>query len=133
MRIPIIWIKDNSTGMIREVGTNHHDRLYLDELGHIQYENLQNGDGTIGGGYEFVLDEEGHNAQNLPYTDEEISKYGLTCSDCWFNMVEPTRYGADKYEEYIKNLEEINERLLQGWMTPSKLKSLVEDDEEDGI
>ena len=72
--LPMIYIKDKYTNEIRAVGTNHHDRLFLDEEGVIHYVNLQNGCGTgIGEGYEyeFVLDAEGHCPSNPRYSEEE--------------------------------------------------------------
>lgn len=53
-------IKDMETGKVREYGTNRHDSLVISPDGrYLYYENLQNGDGSIGG-YRFVIDEEGH-------------------------------------------------------------------------
>lgn len=49
------------------VGTDAHDRLYLDANGNIQYLNLQSGGGTPDD-YSFVLDEDGHNQNNLPFS-----------------------------------------------------------------
>lgn len=63
----LIYVKDKETGYIHTVGTDQHDRLYLDNDGNIQYMNLQNG-GTTEGDYEFVLDEQGHNQSNLTFT-----------------------------------------------------------------
>ena len=52
------------------VGTDAHDRLYLDAHGNIQYSNLQNGGGTPDD-YSFVLDEDGHKQSNLPFSKKE--------------------------------------------------------------
>lgn len=42
MRIPIIRIRDKDTGILRMVGTDHHDVLEIDpETGGIHYVNLQ--------------------------------------------------------------------------------------------
>jgi len=47
-----IWVKDNCTGNVHQVGTDPHDSLYsLD--GKVEYYNLQNGGGTPTG-YSFV-------------------------------------------------------------------------------
>lgn len=47
-----IWVKDNCTGIVHQVGTDPHDSL--DSLeGKVEYYNLQNGDGTPTG-YSFV-------------------------------------------------------------------------------
>ena len=62
------------------VGTDAHDRLYLDANGNIQYSNLQNGGGTPDD-YSFVLDEDGHNQNNLPFTKNEQMLYGLDEED----------------------------------------------------
>lgn len=37
----LIYVKDRQTGYIHIVGTDQHDRLYLDDSGNIQYMNLQ--------------------------------------------------------------------------------------------
>lgn len=51
-----LWVKDKSSGVIHQIGTDVHDSLvYID--GKVEYYNLQNGEGTMGddlGGYEFV-------------------------------------------------------------------------------
>lgn len=39
----LIYVRDKYTGYIHIVGTDKHDRLYLDDSGNIQYLNLQNG------------------------------------------------------------------------------------------
>lgn len=48
-----IWVKDKCSGSIHQVGTNVHDSLYSAN-GEVHYYNMQNGDGTFGGGYEFI-------------------------------------------------------------------------------
>lgn len=52
-----LYIRDKHSGETHLIGINVHDRLYVDGDGFVQYENLQNGDGTMLepiGGYEFV-------------------------------------------------------------------------------
>lgn len=48
-----LWVRDNSTGEVHQVGTNHHDSLAMfeDEQGVLsaEYVNMQNGCGTFGG------------------------------------------------------------------------------------
>lgn len=68
-----MWIRDNETGDIREYGKNCHDSLVISQDGKsLSYYNLQNGDGSRGGGYSFVTDERG----NTPIEDEELMPYG---------------------------------------------------------
>lgn len=53
-----IWVKDNCTGNVHQVGTDPHDSL--DSLdGKVEYYNLQNGDGTPTG-YSFVPPPDGY-------------------------------------------------------------------------
>ena len=53
-----IWVKDNCTGIVHQVGTDPHDSL--DSLdGKVEYYNLQNGDGTPTG-YSFVPPPDGY-------------------------------------------------------------------------
>lgn len=53
-----IWVKDNYTGNVHQVGTDPHDSL--DSLdGKVEYYNLQNGDGTPTG-YSFVPPPDGY-------------------------------------------------------------------------
>lgn len=74
-----MWIKDMLTGKIRKYGTNHHDALIISEDGrYLVYENLQNGDGSMGD-YRFVTDEDG----NIPSEDETLMRYG---ADAYFNI-----------------------------------------------
>ncbi len=52
-----LYVRDKRSGKTHLVGSDVHDRLYVDGDGFVQYENLQNGDGTMLepiGGYEFV-------------------------------------------------------------------------------
>ena len=50
-----IWVKDNFTGDVHQVGTDPHDSLDVVD-GRVEYLNLQNGCGTLGDtdGYSFI-------------------------------------------------------------------------------
>jgi hypothetical protein len=48
-----IWIKDNCTGYVHQVGTDPHDSLECWN-GVVEYVNMQCMEGTMGGGYSFV-------------------------------------------------------------------------------
>jgi len=48
-----IWVKDNCTGIVHQVGTNQHDSLECWN-GVVQYVNMQCMEGTMGGGFSFV-------------------------------------------------------------------------------
>lgn len=85
--MPAIYVKDKQSNIIHMVGTDSHDRLYLDENGNIQYSNLQNGGGTPDD-YSFVLDDEGHNEKNLPFTKKEQESYGLNEKDAFFTNLD---------------------------------------------
>ena len=81
------------------VGTDAHDRLYLDANGNIQYLNLQSGGGTPDD-YSFVLDEDGHNQNNLPFSKKEQELYGLDEEDAFFtNMVSIPRWRSHPIHE----------------------------------
>lgn len=107
----LIYVRDKDTGYIHLVGTDQHDRLYLDENGHIQYLNLQNG-GTTEEDYEFVLDEQGHNQDNLTFTEEEQEKYGLSNIDDYFNSMDLETFMDLEAKKRIQELTEINMRLV---------------------
>ena len=115
----LIYVKDKETGYIHIVGTNQHDRLYLDDDGNIQYMNLQNG-GTTEEDYEFVLDEQGHNQNNLTFTKEEQEKYGLSNMDDYFNSIELETYMDLEAKKRIQELTEINMQLVTQKMTKEK-------------
>lgn len=54
-----MYIKDLLTGKIRKYGTDRHDSLLISEDGRtLEYQNLQNGDGSRYGDYRFT-DEKG--------------------------------------------------------------------------
>lgn len=109
----LIYVKDKETGYIHIVGTDQHDRLYLDENGNIQYLNLQNGGTTEGNyDYEFVLDEQGHNQDNLTFTEEEQATYGLSNMDDYFNSIDLEMYMDSVTKKRIQELTEINMQLL---------------------
>lgn len=118
IKMPAIYVRDYCTKCIHMVGTNEHDRLYLDDEGHVQYLNLQNGCGTPTE-YDFVLDPEGHDQNNLPFTEEEQSlygPYGLNNMDAWFGGVDLEMHKA-LLEEQKKQNEELFKTLE--WI-PSK-------------
>lgn len=48
-----IWVKDNCTGYVHQVGTDPHDSLEFWD-GVVEYVNQQCMEGTMGGGYSFV-------------------------------------------------------------------------------
>ena len=67
-----MWIKDTISGKVRPYGTDSHDALRISEDGkHLSYENLQNGDGSEGGGYLFT-DRDGR----IPNECKELKAYG---------------------------------------------------------
>lgn len=74
-----ILIKDNQTGNIREYGTNGHDALHISPDGScLRYENMQNGDGSLGGGYSFVMED-----GKIPKESETADAiHGM----CYFNV-----------------------------------------------
>ena len=82
-----LYVKDISSDVIHMVGTDAHDRLYLDANGNIQYLNLQSGGGTPDD-YSFVLDEDGHNQNNLPFSKKEQELYGLDEEDAFFTNMD---------------------------------------------
>ena len=57
-----IWVRDNQTGQVHQVGTDPHDSLDSTD-GKVEYYNLQNGDGTPTG-YSFVKPPEGYDMGN---------------------------------------------------------------------
>lgn len=115
----LIYVRDKDTGYIHIVGTDKHDRLYLDDSGNIQYLNLQNG-GSTEGDYEFVLDEQGHNQNDLTFTKEEQEKYGLSNMDDYFNSIELETYMDLEAKKRIQELTEINMQLVTQKMTKEK-------------
>lgn len=48
-----IWVKDNRSGNVRQVGTDKHDSLELLD-GKVEYVNMQSMSGTLGGDYSFI-------------------------------------------------------------------------------
>lgn len=105
IKMPAIYVRDYCTKCIHMVGTNEHDRLYLDDDGYIQYFNLQNGCGTPDE-YDFVLDPEGHDQNNLPFTEEEQIMYGLSNMDAYFGGVD-----LKKHKALLKEQKKQNEEL----------------------
>ena len=71
-----LYVRDREDGTVHRVGDDHHDHLYVDLNGIVQYENLHNGDGTMCGtfheekaGYEFV-DEDDLTEKQLKQIEE---------------------------------------------------------------
>lgn len=113
-----MWIRDNEDGEVRRYGQNHHDSLCISADGrYLYYENLQNGDGSRGGGYSFVTDEKG----NTPVNDEDLMKYG---AEAYFDIGGFRHIYHEGYEQAkadILKLIEENELDDAG-----KIKELVE-------
>lgn len=83
-----IYIKDNSDGKVHEYGTNHHDCLVLNEDGSIHYQNLQNGEGTLGGGYSFctISGKPPEDTDGERIIDIGGERTGVNCHQCrWKN------------------------------------------------
>ena len=101
-----MWIRDNEDGEVRQYGTNHHDALVISADGrHLYYENLQNGDGSRGGGYSFVTDEKGY----TPMEDEDLLKYG---AEGYANI---GGFGSDEMKEQLTQLrKDFIETTLKG-------------------
>lgn len=67
-----IWVKDNCTGIVHQVGTDPHDSL--DSLdGKVEYYNLQNGDGTPTG-YSFVPPPDGYDMDDYVSVTPDVLK-----------------------------------------------------------
>ena len=66
-----LFVKDNTSGLVHEYGTNRHDALILQDDGSLHYENMQCCDGTMfpEDGYSFC-NEDG----TIPKWDKE---YGV--------------------------------------------------------
>lgn len=91
-----ILIKDNQTGNIREYGTNGHDALHISPDGScLRYENMQNGDGSLGGGYSFVMED-----GKIPKESETADAIHAMC---YFNIggfrTEPKEHGKGEWIE----------------------------------
>ena len=74
-------IKDLETGRVFEYGTDRHDSIKISRDGcHLEYRNLQNGEGSGEYGcYRFVVDEDGC----IPDEDEDLVKHG---ADAYFDI-----------------------------------------------
>lgn len=64
-----IFVKDTYTGRVHEVGSDSHDSLILIDGG-LHYYNLQNGEGTYGGGYAFCTEN-----GNIDFNNDEYDNY----------------------------------------------------------
>ena len=117
LAMPIIRVMDVASGNIHIVGADPHDRLYLDENGQIQYENIQCICGTRYGEYRFVSDDEGHEPVKNKITAEDVGDelwVNLTDEDLYgLEMVEPIDYAKGAYEKTIRYLNKWNTELLQ--------------------
>ena len=99
-----ILIKDNQTGIIHEYGTNCHDSLHISGDGScLYYENMQNGDGSMCGGYSFVEDD-----GKIPNESETADAMHAMC---YFN-IGGFRTEARKQGEWKPNVK------WQGYVCP---------------
>ena len=98
-----MYIKDLQSGEVRRYGTNHHDALRVSPDGKMLfYENLQNGDGSLGD-YRFC-DEDGL----TPEEDEDLMIHG---ADAYFNI--GGFWTEEEGRERRKILKKWNEELLE--------------------
>ena len=76
-----IFVKDTHSGRVHQVCTDRHDSLTLFDGG-LYYYNLQNGEGTMGGGYQFCTkdgntnfnNEEHDNYYHIGFTNEKFKE-----------------------------------------------------------
>jgi len=76
-----IYVKDTHSGRVHQVGTDRHDSLVIIDGG-LHYYNLQCGEGTYGGGYQFCTEdgntdfnnEEHDNYYHIGFTEERFKK-----------------------------------------------------------
>lgn len=74
-----MYIKDLTSGKVREYGADNHDALRVSHDGRtLSYANLQNGDGSRYGDYRFC-DKDGL----IPEEDKVLIKHG---ADAYFNI-----------------------------------------------
>lgn len=101
VRVPIIKVKDRWSGRTHIVGTNCHDWLHIVN-GHIDYYNLQNGDGT-----EFI-------DKGLPANEgyEFCGTYDDYRGEAYIEFVELDDFITIMKKEQA-NIDEINEALLK--------------------
>ena len=119
-----MFIRDNENGNVRLYGTNHHDSLRVSPDGkRLYYENLQNGDGSEGGGYSFVTDE-----GVVPKEDSVLSRHG---ADAYFNIggfADADAAFADGYEkakaDILRTIEEKKACMIEHGVEPYKIDGL---------
>ena len=101
-----LFVKDITTGRIHQVGTDRHDSLMIVDGG-LYYYNLQNGEGTYGGGYQFC-----NETGNTDFYNEEYDYYyniGISEEKKQYkqdikNLIsEIEKLKIDKYPDLIKN------------------------------
>lgn len=79
-------IRDNSTGKAHEYGTDPHDSLRKSPDGKcLYYSNLQNGDGSMGGGYSFV-EKYDEGVYATPEELAELTHRPEHVTECYFNI-----------------------------------------------
>lgn len=94
-----IYIKDNTTGIIHEYGTDPHDALILMEDGSLHYENLHNCAGTEfpEEGFSFCLED-----GTIPKFDEDRG------CEPYLNI------GGEYYRTPHETNEELRNKLIEG-------------------
>lgn len=118
--LPALYVKDISSDVIHMVGTDAHDRLYLDANGNIQYLNLQSGGGTPDD-YSFVLDEDGHNQNNLPFSKKEQELYGLDEEDAFFTNMDMDTINM----LYLKKKSEADKDIIDARSYGNRITSVL--------
>lgn len=104
MLIPVIKVVDKTNGSIHIVGTDTHDKLYIDENGAMQYYNLQNGEGTRGD-YEFVYKSDEYWEYIEFVTFEELEKIykKQTEKENEWRKNRDNLFSKELIDEYLKN------------------------------
>ena len=105
LEIPITRVRDKISGKVHDVGTSSGDRLYLDDLGRIQYIDTRTLKGTKDGAYYFVAGLPGVHPVFHPND-------GITpvWSRYKFNQYDPMEYVRDELIGRIEDLQsEISE------------------------
>jgi hypothetical protein len=106
-----IWVKDNDSGVIHQVGTDRHDSLEMIN-GRVEYYNLQNGCGTP---YTYSFVEAPDADDYISITPEEMLLNKAYCDDRILESIrnrppEETEARKKYTEECIRKAKKLTEK-----------------------
>lgn len=103
---PVIMIRDRQTGNVFEFGSSHDRLIISDDKRKLTYLNLQNGDGSSCGDYEFYFEHDEKLCEEYGFYEKTVSNQPIESLD----LIAEDCFGWLRQKGYL-NIEDTDEAL----------------------